>query len=63
MTEAPPHEGGREPEASPEVELTYAFDDDADPRTVTLYPANRTEDTTTWITVDVDHAFDLYGMA
>lgn len=62
MIERPPDGDRREP-GLPEVELAHAFDDDADPRYVTVYPAHRTDVTTTWLTVDVEHAVDLAEMA
>lgn len=44
----------------PEFALHYRFDDPADPTELTIYPVTDFEDiTTTWLTIDAEHAVDL----
>lgn len=42
-------------EATPAYGLTFAYDDPTDPSTITIYPED-TEDRTTWISIDAEHA-------
>lgn len=50
----------REPfDGHPGVRLAFALDDEDDPTEVTVYPERCADVTTTWITVDVEHAVDL----
>lgn len=49
--------------APPSFELTYAFDDSDEPTEVTVFPADRDDVTTTWISIDFDHAVDLRDTA
>lgn len=44
------------------VDLLYAVDDESDPRSVTVYPRDPDDVTTTWLTMDVEHAVDLAEM-
>ena len=44
------------------VDLVHALDDESAPRTVTVYPRDPDDVTTTWLTVDVEHAVDLAEM-
>ncbi len=44
----------------PDFDLHYRFDDPADPSEVTIYPVTDFDDiTTTWLTIDADHAVAL----
>jgi hypothetical protein len=44
----------------PEVDLHARFDDLADPTELTIYSADVSDDpTTTWLTIDADHAIPL----
>lgn len=43
----------------PEFELRFQFDDVETPREVTIYPAETDAITTTWITIDIEHAIAL----
>lgn len=43
----------------PEFELTCLFDDAGDPDEVTILPDENPDRTTTWLTIDVDHAVAL----
>lgn len=44
----------------PAFDLTYRFDDDTDPSEVTVFPdAESANETTRWLTVDVDHSVSL----
>ena len=53
-----------DPQEGPaDFDLTYAYDDDADPRTITIYPRGRGDVTTTWITMDVEFAVDRLDVA
>lgn len=45
------------------VDLVHAVDDEDDPRSVTVYPRDCDELTTTWLTMDVEHVVDLEAMA
>lgn len=43
----------------PLFELEYTFDDPDDPATVTVFPSDGGDITTSWITIDVAHTVDL----
>lgn len=41
----------------PEFDLRYRYDDPVDPTEVTIYPVTDFDDiTTTWLSIDADHA-------
>lgn len=46
-------------ETAPDFELSFAVDDEDDPSEVTVFPEDGSTPTTTWITIDVEHAVDL----
>lgn len=46
--------------AFPQFELCCLFDDDLDPRILTVFPQHPEDDLTTeWISIDADHAVPL----
>lgn len=46
------------PSSAPTYDLTFAYDDPSDPKTVTIYPEDE-RDRTTWLSIDADHAVAL----
>jgi hypothetical protein len=55
-----PHAEGEALDAFPEFDLAYLFDDPDDPREVTVFSDAAGDDiTTTWITIDAEHAVPI----
>ena len=50
----------RSNERLPTFELTFRYDDSANPAELTVFPASETDArTTAWLTIDVEHALPL----